>query len=157
MACSCRRESCSAARRSVQWLCACTWREWTCWQGLYPLITAVQPQALEVLLHDAEAQLGAPAVEALRQDFVTIKQELAQSCKLEQDALDECAALEQRRERERLAAAAAPPEPDDANSIIADCRWAARAYAGAGSAACGSGPQSPCKVTANPAKGTMHH
>ena len=77
-----------------------------------------------MLLRDAEAQLGAAAVEALRRDFVAIKEELAHSCGREQDAQDQCADVEERQKQARLAAAAAPPEPDDADSIIADCRWA---------------------------------
>ena len=77
-----------------------------------------------MLLRDAEAQLGAPAVEALRRDFAAIKQELAHSCGREQDALERCAAEEAKQQQARMAAAPAPPEPDDAGSIIADCRWA---------------------------------
>ena len=79
-------------------------------------------QALEALLHDAEAQLGAIAVETLRQSFAAVKDEFVESCRREQALLDECAALEERREKARLEAAAAPPEPDDADSMIAVCR-----------------------------------
>jgi len=79
-----------------------------------------------VLLRDAEAQLGAPAVDALRRDFVAIKQELAHSCGREQDASDQCTDVEAKQQQALLAAAAAPPEPDDADSIIADCRLALR-------------------------------
>ncbi len=96
-----------------------------------------------MLLRDAEAQLGAPAVEALRRDFAAIKQELAHSCRWEQDALDQCANVEEKQQQARLAAAAAPPEPDDADSIIADCRRA-------------SGPLHHCR-TASVLAGTTHH
>ena len=79
-------------------------------------------QALEALLHDAEAQLGAAAVESLRQSFVSIKEEFSQACRREQALLDDCAALGERQEKARLEAAAAPPEPDDADSMMAVCR-----------------------------------
>ena len=125
MAYNCRRKLCSAARRSAS-------RRFTPVRSndRGPLQTPVQlslpdlSQALDVLLRDAEAQMGAEAVEALRHNFAAIRQELAQSCRREQDVLDECGVLEDRQDQARLAAAAAPPEPDDADSLIAACRRA---------------------------------
>ena len=73
-------------------------------------------------MHDAEAQLGIAAVESLRRSFIAVKEELAQSCRREQALLDNCAVLEERQAKAQLEAAAASPEPDDADSMIAVCR-----------------------------------